>query len=68
MKMLLLAMAVGATAAVTAAATVNVLDFREAAIMDTFGNGPSYSPPTLDLSKKTFPNTTRARKTTTILR
>jgi hypothetical protein len=47
----------------TAAVKVSVLDFREAAILDTFAgnNGPSYKMPLLDLSKKKDLPTTRAR-------
>jgi hypothetical protein len=42
-------------------ATVDVLDFREAAILKTFENSVSFDPPFLDLSEKEL-STTRARR------
>jgi hypothetical protein len=45
-----------------AAETVNVLDYREAAILDTFADKISFDPPVLDLSKTNLSaNNTRAR-------
>jgi hypothetical protein len=62
MILCLFALLGGMTTSAMAAETVNVLDYRDAAILDTFTDKTSFDPPVLDLSKTNLSaNNTRAR-------